>query len=71
MGLPPFFFCVAGFLSGPVTGLLVGLMIFVKLVFLCKDSILFAVYFAQLDFFTAWHWPTGLADDSREVGFFN
>ena len=23
------FFCVAGFLSGPVTGLLVGLMIFV------------------------------------------
>ena len=23
----------------------------------------------QLDFFNAWHWPTGLADDSREVGF--
>ena len=21
----------------------------------------------QLDFFKAWHWPTGLADDSREM----
>ena len=27
------------------------------------------MYFVQLDFFKAWHWPTGLADDSREVGF--
>ena len=35
MGLPPFF-CVTGFLSGPVAGLLVGLMIFVKLVFYVK-----------------------------------
>ena len=35
-GVAAFFFCVAGFLSGPVTGLLVGLMIFVKLVFYVK-----------------------------------